>query len=209
MAQAGKLIVLEGMDDISLSALSERLCHWLRDQGVTVEQTREPTYGPAGAQVRLVHQGRLQLDPASLALLWVADRLDHLECEDGILSWLAAGCHVLCVHHALFAYAHQWEQVEWDWLRRIDAPCRAPDLTLFVDTPLSLTSRADTAEVERLSVGYLQAIERLRGEGQPIEVVDGRGTLEEAYRVCQRHVIDLLKVPGTVRHSPPESAWHL
>lgn len=196
MAQAGKLIVLEGLDDTLLGALSERIGHWLRDRGIAAQPTREPTNGPAGVQVRLAQQGRLQLDPASLALLWVADRLDHLECRDGIHSWLVTGHHVLCVHYALFAYAHQWGQVEWEWLRRIDAPCRVPDLTLFVDMSGPPADEACAGEAERLRAGYLDAIERLRGEGQPVVVVEGRDMPDEAFEVCVRHVLDLLKVPG-------------
>ena len=124
---------------------------------MAVEQTREPTHGPAGSQVLLARQGRLQFDPASLALLCLADRLDHLH-EGGILSWLEQGRQVVCVHYALAAYARQWGQVDWAWQRQIDAPCRAPDLTLFVD--------AASAAEDPLRAAYLQAIERLRQEGQ-------------------------------------------
>jgi thymidylate kinase len=192
MADEGRLIVLEGIDDAALSALAERLCHWLRRQGIAAEHTREPTYGPAGTQVRLAQQGRLPFDAASLALLWLADRLDHLEREDGILTWLAAGRHVLCVHYALFAYAHQWGQVEWPWLRQIDAPCRAPDLTLFIDTPIPEADGRCVEDVEGLRTGYLQAIERLQDEGRTIVVVDDPGAPDGVYRACRRYVADLL-----------------
>jgi dTMP kinase len=187
MAEAGKLIVLEGVEGAALGALAERLCRWLRGQGVAAEHTRQPTSGPAGAQVRLVQQGRLSLDPVSLALLGLADRLDHLEHEGGILAWLAEGHHVLCVRYALYAYACQWGQVKWDWLRRIDAACRVPDLTLYVDGPLS-----PAGEAQRLRAGYLGAIERLRDEGQAVVVVAGQGAPDVVYQACQRHLADLL-----------------
>ena len=79
MPERGKLIVLEGVEDETLTAVAEGLCRWLRDIGQAVESTREPTYGPAGTQVLQVLQGRLQLDPVSEALLRVADCLDHAQ----------------------------------------------------------------------------------------------------------------------------------
>jgi thymidylate kinase len=183
MAKQGKLIVLEGLDDATLGDLAASLCRWLRQQSLAVEQTREPTHGPAGSQVLLARQGRLQFDPASLALLGLADRLDHLR-EGGVLSWLEQGRHVVCVYYALSAYARLWAQVDWTWLRRIEAPCRAPDLTLFVDVA--------TTAGDPLRTAYLEAIERLRQEGQRIVPVDGRGGPDEVLARCRRHVGDLL-----------------
>jgi hypothetical protein len=188
MAEQGKLIVLEGADDVALGELAESLCRWLREQQGAVEHTREPTYGPAGSQVLLARQGRLQFDPVSLALLCLADRLDHLEREDGILAWLGQGRHVVCVHYALSAYARQWGQVEWEWQRQIDASCRAPDLTLYVGL--------SHAEWDPLQSAYLQAIERLWAEGQSVVVVDGRSSPDVVLGVCQRHVADLLGRDG-------------
>ena len=196
MAEQGKLIVLEGTDDAILDDLAASLCRWLREQSIAVEQTREPTYGPAGSQVLLARQGRLQLDAVSLALLGLADRLDHLECEGGILSWLDQGRHVVCVHYAMAAYARQWGQVDWAWQRQIDASCRSPDLTFFVDSA--------AVEEDALQMAYLEAIERLREEGQTVVVIDGHGALDEALGACQRHVADVIQVPGTFR-----SARHL
>jgi thymidylate kinase len=199
MAEQGKLVVLEGTADAALGSLAESLCRWLREEQVAVEQTREPTYGPAGSQVLLARepthgpagsrvllarQGRLQFDPVSLALLCLADRLDHLQREDGILSWLDDGRWVVCVHYALSAYARQWGQVDWKWQRQIDASCRVPDLTLYVDLP--------HVEADPLRMAYLQAIDRLREEGQTVVRVDGRGAPDKVLRVCQRHVADLL-----------------
>jgi len=207
MSGEGKLIVLEGIDDAVLSVQAERLFHWLREQGIAVEQTREPTHGPAGAQIRLVQQGRLQIDPATLALFRVADRMDHLRREDGVLSWLAAGRYVVCVRYLLFSYAHQWDQVnayasrrlcgtvayvEWDWLRQINALCRVPDLALFIDTPTSFAATGCASELARLRQSYLNVIKRLQSEGESIEIIGGRSTADEIHRACLREVARLL-----------------
>jgi thymidylate kinase len=198
MAEQGKLIVLEGMDDVALGELAASLCRWLRGQEVAVEQTREPTYGPAGSQVLLSRRGRLQLDAVSLALLHLADRLDHLQREGGLLSWLDEGRCVVCVHYALSAYAWLWGKVDWAWQQEIDAPCRRPDLTLFVDSA--------PVKEDALRVAYVEAIERLREKGQAVVMVDGGGTPDEVLARCQRHVGGLL---ADELSGASESAWQL
>jgi thymidylate kinase len=198
VAEQGKLIVLEGTDDVLLGGLAESLCCWLREQDLSAERTREPTYGPAGSQVLLARKGRLQLAPVSLALLYLADRLDHLQRGGGLLSWLDEGRCVVCVHYALSAYAWLWGKVDWAWQQEIEAPCRRSDLTLFVD---SAPVKEDTHRA-----AYLEAIGRLRKEGHAIAMVDGGGTPDEVLTRCRRHVGGLLadELPGTFR-----SAWQL
>ena len=132
----GRLIALEGADDAAVAALQERLYRWLQGAGVPVERAQMPTRGPIGLLLHVHAQGRLQLDPASLALLWTADRLDLLGREDGVRAWLAAGRAVLCTHYRLRAHATLLETPGLDggagWLAQIDAPCPTPDLTLYL-----------------------------------------------------------------------------
>jgi thymidylate kinase len=184
MAGAGVLIALEGAQDALLEAHAERLFRWLRERGVAVERAREPTNGPVGALIQLARQGRLRFDPASLALLAVADRMDHLEREGGILSWLEEGRVVLCVHYSVAAYARAPEGVEWAWLRLINARCRPPDLALWID------ARGAAPLVRR----YRQVAARLQAQGEPLCTIDGRGTADEIHAACQRQVANLLSI---------------
>jgi dTMP kinase len=186
MTGKGKFIILEGVDDSALDRLAEALCRWLRGQHLEVEHTREPTYGPAGAQVLLARQGRLQFDATTLALLYLADRLDHVQHTDGIESWLGAGRHVICAHYGLAACAWLWGHVEWDWLCRIDALSRVPDLTLFIDLP------ARGSQQRRLQEGYRASVQKLQANSQEIAVVDGADTPDKIYLTCRKHVARLL-----------------
>jgi dTMP kinase len=181
------LVALEGIDEALLQAQAERICHWLRDLEIAAEQTLEPTQGPVGAQIRLVQQGRLQLPSTSVALLEVADRLDHLACPGGIMAWLAERRVVVCVHYALSSYASHWRQLDWTWLRQINARCRPPDLTLFIDTPAPAGAPA-----EEPSHAYHAAIAALQAEGEPIVVIDGRGSEEDILSACQAQLLPLL-----------------
>jgi len=186
MAESGKLIALEAIDDVAVGRLAQELCRWIRECGMAAEHTREPTYGPAGIQLLLAQQGRLTFDATSLALLYLADRLDHTQRVDGIGAWRAAGRHVICTHYRLAADAQLYGQVEWDWLQRIDALSCAPDLALYIDFPVL------QIEQDRLRAGYHAAIQRLQKEGQGICVIDGTAAVEHLLSECKRHVACLL-----------------
>lgn len=184
MPHKGKLIALEGLDDQALDSQAESLYRWLHGLDVAVEKTREPTNGPVGTQVQLHHQGRLHFTPGSLALLLMADRLDHLTREDGILAWLDGGRHVLCVHYLLSSYAELFDQVPLDWHRHINARCRTPDLTLYVDAP---STGQDT-------IGYLRVIEALSAEGGVITCIDAAAGPDAVDQGCRREIARLLSL---------------
>ena len=89
----GAFVVLEGIDGAGTTTharlLSERLLARHADRRVHV--TAEPTSGPIGVQIRQILNGRLvastatgvqePFDRLALALLFAADRLDHVACE--------------------------------------------------------------------------------------------------------------------------------
>jgi len=195
MQERGKLIVLEAIDDIWLDQLVGLLCSRLQAWGLTAKKTSEPTYGPAGSQILLAREGRLGFDATSLALLHVADRLDHLERKDGIESSLVAGRHVLCAHFGLATVAALWGQVDRDWLQRVGSLVRRPDLSLFVDLPPKEASRA------RLRAAYIESIQHMRASGHEIAVIDGSEQLETIQSACERELLGLLG-PSMPRQAP-------
>src|SRR5262245_32654092 len=97
----GKLIVIEGVDGAGTTTQTERLCAALRSS-VPVQATREPSTGPIGALLRQALTGRwvtptpfgLRAPSAvTMALLFAADRQDHLEAE--VSPLLAEGVNVV------------------------------------------------------------------------------------------------------------------
>jgi dTMP kinase len=139
-ARRGLFVVLEGLDGAGTTTQLGRLADALRGQGRAVLTTSEPSTGPIGMLIRQALKGRaVQPDGAhlshdTLALLFAADRVDHLHSE--ILPALEEGTVVLCDRYVLSSLAYQGANVPMAWVAELNARAPAPDLTLFLDVNL-------------------------------------------------------------------------
>lgn len=76
---AGLFITFEGGDGSGKSTQAGLLAQWLTEQGRTVVRTREPGGSEVGVEIRnLVLHHRGHIDPRSEALLYAADRAQHI-----------------------------------------------------------------------------------------------------------------------------------
>jgi thymidylate kinase len=196
---SGALIALEGGDDVVLDTLLERLYRWLRGEGIPAERAEAPTRSPIGALLRLQRQGRLQLDPACQALLWTADRLDQLGREDGLRALLAEGRVVLVARYLLHAYdllsgrRDRPDGVDLAWLERINAPCDAPDLTLYIGAMEAGAALSDREE--RLVEAAARRSRAARKGGRVARIV-GCETIDAAEAACRERIAALLDEGG-------------
>lgn len=185
----GLFIVLEGPDGAGISTQTALLQAALSSRGLRAVATKEPTSGPIGSVIRqalshrLVYGGGQPLENDVMALLFAADRLDHIRAD--ILPRLEAGIHVICDRYRLSSYAYQGLTLGQEWVRSINSHSIDPDITLFIDVPLEVSqrrivSRGGHIELyeteERLRPvysNYLSLIEQLRAEGENIVTIDG------------------------------------
>lgn len=187
----GKLIVLEGLDGAGTTTQARLLGEWLRAQSAApaVHVTWEPTDSPVGLLIRriLTHQDVVQ--PRTLAALFVADRLEHLYRPQGVAAQLRAGAWVVMDRYYLSSLAYQSLSLmpdEVGWLYEMHAPCLRPDVTFFLDVPVTeclarirqrRVAQFDLFEKEELLIAVLDmyhaAIRRLRVQGETIHIVDG------------------------------------
>lgn len=142
---AGRFIVFEGLDGAGTTTqcrmLAERLAR--ERPGRRVHVTAEPSAGPVGHQIRQVLKGRLvgrtaagapvPFDRRALALLFAADRIDHLACE--IAPLVADGYLVISDRYVLSSLAYQGMDVDRDWVAQINRHAPPPDVQFFLDTP--------------------------------------------------------------------------
>lgn len=192
----GRFLVLEGLDGAGTTTQAERLAAWLRGRGRKVHLTAEPSRGPVGALVRQILSGRVgggpagAVDPGALALLFAADRLDHVACE--VEPRLAAGWDVVSDRYALSSLAYQSVATgEPGWVEALNARAPAPDLTVFLEVRPAVALRrryAASAERElfevpgfqrRVALAYRRSIAALRRGGQRVEVLSGERPVAE------------------------------
>jgi dTMP kinase len=83
-SRRGRFIVLEGLDGAGTTSQAERIRSALTAEGHRVSVTREPSDGPVGVLIRqaltrrAVRPGGAPLTAETLALLFAADRADHV-----------------------------------------------------------------------------------------------------------------------------------
>jgi dTMP kinase len=101
----GMLIAFEGIDGTGKSTQLPLLASYLRSHGYVVIETREPTTGHYGQQIRALYQNRQQVSREQELELFVMDRRQHVsEC---ILPALEQGHIVLTDRYYFSTAAYQ------------------------------------------------------------------------------------------------------
>jgi dTMP kinase len=194
-ANEGVFVVLEGIDGSGTTTQAERYAAHLRAQRRMVHVTHEPSTGPVGTQIRLVLRQRLTM-PAThqaetMALLFAADRLDHVAAE--IDPLLRDGYVVLSDRYDLSSLAYQSitaaqaqasdappsqrvSAASVEWIRELNRFARRPHITVVLDVSPEVASarrRARGGAVEiyeddglqaRLAAAYLRAEDLCPGD---------------------------------------------
>lgn len=184
--KSGFFFVLEGIDGSGTTTQLGALEEALRVRGLDVVATREPTPGPIGLLLRSALERRLRdsdgtslsFDWTTLALLFAADRRDHLARE--IEPALQRGAVVISDRYYLSSLLYQSAtspegEGALPWLVALNAKARKPDCT-FV-----LTIDADVAEKRRKQRG---------GEEELFEATPLQRRLADGYSQAQRYLQD-------------------
>jgi dTMP kinase len=124
------LIALEGIDGSGTTSQGQRLVERLRAAGHTVHLNAEPSTGPVGLLIRDALGKRVPISDRVLAVLFAADRLDHLERE--IEPHLDAGDLVLTDRYLLSSLAYQSTANPLDWVATLNDRARRPDASILL-----------------------------------------------------------------------------
>jgi dTMP kinase len=191
----GWFVVIEGIDGAGTTTQTARLEAALAARGRRVHATREPSTGPVGRLLREILAGQHQpVDDTTLALLFAADRADHLQRE--IEPQLATGAIVISdrYDHSSLAYQGGSDPAQLDYVLGLNARARRPELTVFLDLPVEVAAARRAADgrpqelfdrletQRRVAAAYHAVVARLRARGERIEVLDGTRPLDDLHQ---------------------------
>jgi dTMP kinase len=199
----GKFIVLEGIDGSGTTTQLSAAVAFLGSLGQRAVATREPSQGPIGRLLREALLGGHALPDASrmdgrtMALLFAADRVDHLQRE--VEPLLARGTSVVSDRYLLSSLAYQAEEADRAWVAGLARGVLTPDLTILIDVPVAVAAGRRAAAgrpVERYDAdSFLAKVaanyrELAHGDARVV-VVDGTGSVDEVTAMVCRAMAPL------------------
>jgi dTMP kinase len=193
----GTFIAFEGIDGSGKSTQISLLKQHIEEHAINCIVTREPSDGPIGTLLRQFLTGRIRGDEATIAALFAADRLDHLNNPvNGIKRLLEDGLAVLTDRYLFSNYAYQSVTLPLEWIMKCNAMASdtlKPQCHIFIDVE-------PDAAIQRMAAGrhqtelfetkerltdvrerYLDLFERL-GSEENILIINGNRPVEEISR---------------------------
>lgn len=165
----GRFIVLEGVDGAGTTTQTQALGEALRSRGHIVTTTCQPSPSNIGQLIRsLLRATDDPPDPRALALLFAADRLEHVRRL--ITPALDRGEVVISDRYVASSWIYQGLACEPAWVREINTYAPWPDLTLVLTIPVEVaaarvrartstpTELFDALELQRRIAGGYRAL---------------------------------------------------
>ncbi len=158
-------ITFEGIDGAGKTLQARLLRDRLTKEGYDVWLTEEPTNEIIGVIIRDFIEGRVRLREETVALLFAADRLEHLKKIEKALS---SNVYVISDRYLLSSLAYQGSTLPISWVKEINKFARLPDLVVLLDlSPDVAYSRAfrkgafdrDLKRLSRIRELYLRLAE--------------------------------------------------
>ena len=199
----GRFIVIEGIDGAGTTTQTRLLVDWMNERGWRARATGEPSQGPIGRLLREILGGAHgRVDGTAMALLFAADRLDHLARE--VEPALAEGVHVVSDRYTHSSLAYQAEEADRSLVAEINRRARPVDLTLLLDLPAEVAAerraragrpveRYDDLAVQRRVAARYAELARELGDRERIVVVPAQGSIEEVQARLRREVAELCR----------------
>lgn len=190
----GKFIVIEGLDGSGKGTQITLLENKLREKGISLHRTCEPTEHATGGLIRDALCGMTKRTPCELASLFLADRVSH--CSNpisGIKTLIENGVTVICDRYYYSSFAYQGMDTDLKWVMDQNLNCPdilQPDLCIFLDVPpAECDARIEKGRAQReIYESGVETITRIRDkyvevfsllEGHNIAIINASRTPEE------------------------------
>ena len=185
-------MVLEGLDGAGTTTQMRLLCERLEREGRPQAGTWEPTDGAVGRLIRSILSRRVKALPLTVAMLFAADRHQHLAGPDGVIERTGRGELVVSDRYLFSSLAYQSIECGFRKVLELNEGFPLPELVVFLDTPVAVSQaridRRTRRELydgagfqARVREGYLRAIERFEGCGMRVLAIDGDRPAEDIH----------------------------
>ena len=180
-----RLIVLEGLDGSGTTTQMRLLAERLARERTPHAATWEPTDGPIGKLLRSILARETRAHPRSIALLYAADRNEHLYTPvTGMEARAKKGEIVICDRYLFSSLAYQSIECGIEYVAGLNSAFPLPQCLVFLDTPVEVCQERlrERGKAElydafafqtRVRESYLKAIERFHGSGMHVSILDG------------------------------------
>lgn len=199
-----RFIVLEGIDGSGTSTQLKKLSDFFTANSIDHHLCCEPTDNSIGMLIRQILKGEMKVTTETLALLFAADRNEHVYGRNGIIENHQAGKWIICDRYLFSTLAYQRTGMKIEKLYQLNKDFPLPEITFFVNTPAEsadqrVSARNETREIyETLQLqknivnNYFSAFELFEKTGMKLSVIDGEQTIAT---VTSKIIDELKKLP--------------
>lgn len=161
-------VVFEGLDGAGTTTQMQLLAEYCDKFDHPCRPTFEPTDKPIGRLVRSVLQKQLVTTPLALAMLYAADREDHLyNPVYGLVHDLEKGKLVISDRYLYSSLAYQGVECDFSKIASLNE-FPAPEYVFFIDTPVQ------------------ECLRRISGRGNETELFEKQEFLERVKENYER-----------------------
>jgi len=195
-------IVFEGLDGAGTTTQMKLLAEACDRSDKNCRATFEPTDRPIGRLVRSVLQKQIVTTPLALAMLYAADREDHLHNPvHGIIKDLEEGKLVICDRYLYSSLAYQSVECDFNKIASLNE-FPSPQYIFYIDTPVEeclrrITTRGNDTELFEKKE-FLQAVkdnyERIfqsLDENVTLVRIDGLSSIEDIAHQIKNHLFNV------------------
>jgi dTMP kinase len=218
----GLFVVFEGIDGSGTTTQARVLVSRLCREGYPAMLTREPSSGTIGSLIdRLITVGNQKLDSSlhyhdMIALLFAADRLQHLDSE--VLPALREGRVVVSGRYVMSSWAYQSVRLPEEWVNEINGRSPKADLTILLDVMprvglQRVYARKGKRQVfereqylKQVRINYLKRARRAKDEAGRVVILDGSGIIAEVRQAVWEQVQPLVAQRCGTKNRPKSEA---
>jgi dTMP kinase len=181
-------VVLEGLDGSGTTTQLRLAEIKLTELGTPHFCTGEPTQGPVGRTIRGILKKKLTVQPDTVALLFAADRTEHLYGEfEGIVPRLQRGELVVSDRYLFSSLAYQSLSCDPEFVFSLNRSFPLPQHLVFLDTPVEMSQ-------QRLSTRSEDGLELYDGLAIQQDILAG---YERAFALFARTEMQLHRLDGS------------